>query len=93
LQFCVSSVSTERLNNCLAGASRDRFSLISRHFAADASKRITAVYLNPHISSMRAKHSNRGLNSSCGGCSNLARTVSKRQVLQRPARIALDAGV
>jgi hypothetical protein len=46
LHFCVSSVPTERLNNCLDAASRDCFSLMSWHIRADACKRIAADTLH-----------------------------------------------
>jgi hypothetical protein len=93
LQFGVSSMSTERLNNGLDAASRDRFCLMSGHTPADAPKRVTAGCLHPQISSMRTKRSNRGLDSSSGGSSGLAHTVQQAYVRQRIARRALDFGV
>jgi hypothetical protein len=93
LHFCVSSVLTERLHDCLDAASKSCLGLMCRHIPADASKRIAAVYLNPHISSMRAKRSNRGLNSSCGSCNGLARMVNQSYVVERMAGPALDFAV
>jgi hypothetical protein len=42
---------------------------------------------------MRAKRSNCSLNSSCGGCSGLARTVQQGHVGERTAGPALDISV
>jgi hypothetical protein len=93
LHFCVSSVLAERLNDCLDAACKGRFCLMCWHIHADAFKRVAAGCLQPRVSSMRAKRSNCSLNSSCGGCSGLARTVQQGHVGERKAGPALDNSV
>jgi hypothetical protein len=53
LHFCVSSVSTERLNDCVDAASCDGFCLVSWNVLADAPKRVAASCLHQRVGSMR----------------------------------------
>jgi hypothetical protein len=92
LQFCGSRVPTERLNDCLDAASRDCFCLMFWNTVAHARQRVTTGCLYRCVSSMRAKRSSRGLDSSCG-CSSQARTAPTGYDEQRAAAVALDFAV